>query len=134
MHHHRTACNSRAPRSPRDKLYRSRSGVIFGVCQGIAEYLDLSPFWVRVGTVILAIFMFQFTIPAYIILALVLKPEPVLPIENDEDADFYDSYVHTRQATLRQLKRTFDALDRRIQRMESIVTAREYDWESRLSD
>jgi len=35
---------------------------------------------------------------------------------------------------LHRLKRTFDNLDRRIQRIESIVTARDYDWERRLRE
>ena len=28
-------------------LYRSRNGVILGVCRGIADYFDLSAFWIR---------------------------------------------------------------------------------------
>jgi phage shock protein C len=35
---------------------------------------------------------------------------------------------------LHRLKRTYDNLDRRIQRMESIVTSREYDWDRRLNE
>jgi phage shock protein C len=34
---------------------------------------------------------------------------------------------------LHRLKKTFDSLDRRIQRMEGIVTAKEYDWDRRLN-
>lgn len=37
----------------RSGLYRSRDGIIAGVCAGLAEYLDLSVFWVRVVTVAL---------------------------------------------------------------------------------
>jgi len=32
------------------------------------------------------------------------------------------------------MRRTFENLDRRIQRIESIVTARDYDWDARLND
>jgi phage shock protein C len=35
---------------------------------------------------------------------------------------------------LHRLKRTYDNLDRRIQRMEHIVTSREYDWDRRLNE
>ena len=28
-------------------LYRTRDNIIFGVCGGIAEYLDVSVFWTR---------------------------------------------------------------------------------------
>ena len=34
-------------------LYRSRNGIIFGVCRGLAEYFDFSVFWVRMIAVIL---------------------------------------------------------------------------------
>jgi len=39
-------------------LYRSRKHkMIFGVCGGIAEQLDVSPFWVRLATVVGAIIL-----------------------------------------------------------------------------
>ncbi|MCJ7776670.1 MAG: PspC domain-containing protein, partial [Desulfobulbaceae bacterium] len=28
-------------------LYRSRNGIILGVCRGVAEYFDFSVFWAR---------------------------------------------------------------------------------------
>ncbi|MDP6507168.1 MAG: PspC domain-containing protein, partial [Planctomycetota bacterium] len=31
----------------RQGLYRSRGGIIMGVCQGIAEHWDFSVFWTR---------------------------------------------------------------------------------------
>ncbi|HQE75776.1 MAG TPA: PspC domain-containing protein, partial [Candidatus Hydrogenedentes bacterium] len=31
----------------RPGLYRSRHGFLFGVCRGLAEYFDLSLFWLR---------------------------------------------------------------------------------------
>lgn len=63
-----------------------------------------------------------------------MKPEPVMPLQTDADAEFYNSYVTSRSAALQRLKRTYDNLDRRIQRIEDIVTNREYDWDRRLSE
>ncbi len=117
----------------RHGLYRSRQGVIFGVCRGVAEYLDVSVFWGRVITVVAAVFTgFTPMIIVYILAALLIKPEPVVPIENEAEEEFYNSYVSSRPMALQRLKRTFDALDRRIQRIEGIVTAPDYDWERRL--
>lgn len=115
-------------------LYRSRNGAIFGVCKGLARYLDVSVFWTRVA----AVFLFLMTgvwpvLLLYIVAALVMKPEPVVPFETDEDQEFYNSYVRSRTMALRRLKRTFDNLERRIQRIESIVTAPDFDWEERLN-
>lgn len=117
------------------RLYRSRSGLIFGVCKGMAEYLDFPV----VGMRLLAIFVSLFTgiwplVGAYIIAALILKPEPVIPFREDTDQEFYESYVNSRSMALHRLKRTFDNLERRIRRLENMVTARDYDWERRLNE
>ncbi len=116
-------------------VYRSRSGMILGVCKGIAEYLDVSVFWTRAVVVGLLIFTAVWPIVLlYILAALLMKPEPVLPLETESDREFYNSYTSSRAMALHRLKRTFDGLDRRLRRMESIVTAREYDWERRLNE
>lgn len=122
-------------RRERRGLYRARDGWIFGVCKGIGEYLDFSVFWCRVLAVVVFIFSgFWPIVVLYLVAALLMKPEPVLPLESDEDREFYHSYVSSRTMALHRLKQTFDRLERRIRRMEDIVTARDYDWESRLKD
>ena len=115
-------------------LYRSRDGMICGVCKGIAEYLDFSIFWMRVIAVFLALFTFPWVVVGYFVAALLMKPEPVLPFETEADQEFYNSYVSSRPMALHRLKRTFDGLERRIRRMEDIVTKRDYDWEARLRE
>ena len=62
-----------------------------------------------------------------------MKPEPVLPLQSDEDSEFYNSYTSSRSMALNRLKRTYDSLDRRLQRMENVVTSKEYDWDRRLN-
>jgi phage shock protein C len=120
-------------RSSRNGIYRSRNGIILGVCRGLAEHFDFSVFWSRV---IALIFLFVAGIlPAiglYLLAALLMKPEPVIPVENAAEKEFYDSYTYSRQGAVQRLKRRFDNLQRRIQRMEHIVTSAEYDWEDRL--
>jgi phage shock protein C len=108
--------------------------MILGVCRGIAESFDFSVFWTRA----IAIFFLFITglwpiTGLYFIAALLMKPEPVIPIHNDDEQEFYHSYVHSRRGAAERLKRRFKNLDRRIQRMEHTVTQREYDWESRLN-
>jgi phage shock protein C len=101
----------------------------------MAEYLEFPV----VGMRLLAIFVSLFTgiwplVGAYIIAALILKPEPVIPFREDTDQEFYESYVNSRSMALHRLKRTFDNLERRIRRLENMVTARDYDWERRLNE
>ncbi|MDZ4860861.1 MAG: envelope stress response membrane protein PspC [Candidatus Hydrogenedentes bacterium] len=116
-------------------IYRSRNGMIFGVCRGVAEYLGFSVKAFRIIAVVATVvFGFWPLIIGYIIVALVMKPEPVVPFEEDSEQEFYDSYVSSRSMALSRLKRTFDNLERRIRRMENLVTAHEYDWERRLNE
>jgi phage shock protein C len=115
-------------------LYRSRDGVLLGVCRGIAEYFDLSVFWVRAITVVVFLFSgFWPIMGLYFLAALLMKPEPVLRIETDDQQEFYDSYVSSRKGAIDRVKRRYDSLERRIQRMEDAVTNREFDWERRLN-
>ncbi|WP_256868038.1 PspC domain-containing protein [Candidatus Entotheonella palauensis] len=118
----------------RTGLYRSRHGVIRGVCRGVAEYLDFSVFWTRMIAVGLLIFTGIWPIVGiYLLAMLVMKPEPLIPLETDDEAEFYNSYTHSRSMALQRLKRIYDKIDRRVQRMEHAVTAREYDWDQRLN-
>ena len=117
----------------RGGLYRSRRGVILGVCRGIADYFDFSVFWARAVAIALLVFSGFWPIAAlYFIAALLMKPEPVLPLHTEEEQEFYDSYVHSRKGAADRLKRRYENLERRIRRMEHAVTSREYDWEQRL--
>jgi phage shock protein C len=115
-------------------LYRSRQGAILGVCRGIANYFDFSVFWTRTIAVLLLVFTgFWPVLVIYLGAALLMKPEPVLSIHSEDEREFYDSYAHSRTGAADRLKRKFNQLDRRIQRMEHAVTSREFDWEQRLN-
>lgn len=118
----------------RGGIYRSRKGAILGVCRGFAEYFDLSVFWTRAAVLILLFLSGFWPIAGiYFLAALLMKPEPVIPIETEDHQEFYDSYVHSRHGAIHRLKRRFDTLDKRIQRMEHSVTMKEFDWERRLN-
>ena len=121
-------------RRKRNGIYRSRNGIILGVCKGLAEHFDFSVFWTRViGLIFLFVAGILPAIGLYLLAALLMKPEPVIPVENSAEKEFYDSYTYSRQGAVDRLKRRFENLQRRIQRMEHIVTSAEYDWENRLN-
>lgn len=115
-------------------LYRSRDGVLLGVCRGVAEYFDLSVFWVRMAVVLVFLLSgFWPVLGIYLAAALLMRPSPARPIESDDEQEFYDSYVHSPRGAARRLKRQFENLERRIRRMESTVTGKDYDWERRFN-
>ena len=118
----------------RGGLYRSRNGLVLGVCRGIAEYFDFSVFWARAIVLILLFFSGLWPIMVlYFIAALLMKPEPVISIQSDDQQEFYNSYIYSRKGAIDRLKRRYENLDRRIQRMEHTVTTKEFDWDRRLN-
>ena len=115
-------------------IYRSRDGLILGVCRGIAEHFDFSVFWIRTGMIVIFLLSgFWPVIGIYLVAALLMKPEPVRPFENDNQQEFYESYVHSPQSAAQRLKKKFRDLDRRIRRMEDTVTGRDYEWEQKFN-
>ena len=119
----------------RSGIYRSRNGVIFGVCRGLGEHFDFSIFWARVIAIIFLIVTgFWLAIGVYLIATLLMKPAPVIPIETEAEQEFYDSYTNSRHLAAQRIKRRYENLERRIRRMEHIVTAREFDWDEKLGE
>ncbi|HNX04179.1 MAG TPA: PspC domain-containing protein [Opitutales bacterium] len=114
-------------------LYRSRNGKIFGVFQGIADATELDAYWMRVIAVIILFFSGIFPILIlYIAAALLMKPEPLTPLEPEAE-DFYNSMTSSRKLALMRLSSKMDALEKRTQFVENIVTSRGWDWDSRMN-
>ncbi len=69
---------SRKPYSyGRRRLYRSRNGNIFGICQGIADWMAVPVGTVRLIVILTAIF--TAVLPAlliYLVMAMIIPPEP----------------------------------------------------------
>ena len=125
--------NSFSSFSPRRTLYRSRSGMIFGVCKGLATYAEVSPLGVRFAFVLAVLLSGIWPmVLIYLVAAIFIKPAPLVAPENIEDWAFYNTYTTDRKAALASLKRKFDNLERRTRRVETIVTSPEYQWEKRF--
>ena len=117
----------------RRRLYRSRHGMIFGVCRGLAEYGQLSVFWVRV--ILVALTLLTWILPfviLYTVAAFLMKPESTLDPAAEEDWRSYCTFACTQSIALAQLKRELDQVEYRILRLERDDSARQYDWERRL--
>lgn len=119
--------------APHGRLYRSRRGWFLGVCQGLAEWRQVSVGWIRLA-VFIGIWLTGLWpgLAAYVIAGLLMKPAPMVPPANEDEQEFYDAIARSRSQALRRLKRTFDELDRRTQRIEDAVTRVDYDWQRRL--
>lgn len=60
------------------RLYRSRNDrMIAGVCGGLAEYFDADPTVVRLAAAFMLVFGFPGTLPAYVVMALIIPEAPI---------------------------------------------------------
>ncbi|THB81592.1 MAG: envelope stress response membrane protein PspC [Desulfobacteraceae bacterium] len=110
-------------------FYRSRRGVLMGVCKGIADYFNFNVFWTRLITFVLFLITGIWPVGVcYVIAGLIMKMEPVAPLHSETDKEFYDTYTQSHTSAIQRIKRKFENIERRIQRMEHTVTSREFDW------
>jgi phage shock protein C len=124
------------PNEPR-RFYRSNDAVIFGVCAGIAEHFDLPVLGVRIAWVLLALIPGIGTVPmvlSYIVLGFVLKRRPVEPVVMSSTDPFQGPSRGTHSQLIERIQERFDALDKRLQRMESIVTRPGFGLEEKYRD
>lgn len=111
-------------------LYRSRKGLFMGVCRGMAEHFDVSIFWTRMIVILLFLFTGFWPVGViYLVTGLLLKLEPVAPLQDEREQEFYDSYTRSRESAIQRIRRKYENMERRIQRMEHTVTSREFNWE-----
>ena len=109
--------------------YRRRHGrMIFGVCGGLADHLELPAWAVRIGFILLASFNQAFIL-LYLALGLFMRATPREPFQSFADEEVYNSYQTSRGDTLDRVERTFDKIDKRLQNVESVVTRPGYEHE-----
>ncbi|MHC1691557.1 MAG: PspC domain-containing protein [Sphaerochaetaceae bacterium] len=115
------------------RLYRSRRGKVFGVCQGIAEWRDLPVDTLRaiVAVAILVTGIF----PGIVIYALVAL---FLPLESgygthygDEEEEKTESHKSYSREDLRE---TFEHLKKKVEGMEEEIFDKERDWDQRFKE
>ncbi len=114
------------------RLYRSRNGKVFGVCQGIADWKDLPVDTLRiiVGVSILVTGVFP-GILIYALVALLLPLEPTSRESRYSDerrsSSARDSYGET-------LNETFERLKRKVENMEETVFNKEREWDRKFHE
>jgi phage shock protein C len=118
---------------PKRGIYRSKNGVIFGVCRGLAEHFDFSVFWARMIAVIFLICTGLWpAIGLYIVAALLMKSKPGSRLHSHSTRRSNSYRCGPTESMGDVLKRRFKNLENRIRRMEDVVTSKEFDWEKRL--
>jgi len=119
-----------------DKEHRK----ILGVCAGIARYLGVEMWVVRVIAITGLIFMSSVVVPAYIILAIVMPrmPDDATTAEAEPNVDDDASPVPelgarlSPRSSLRNVQAELDQLELKLRRMESHVTSGQFELQREL--
>ena len=119
------------------RLYRSRNGMLLGICQGIADWRDLPVFAVRLIFVIICLVTAVAPcVIIYLLLGLILPIEPRGAYRNDRSENTnYDNFRKNGKATMDDIKSEFDNLKSRVNKMEDEATHdKESDWDRKFHD
>ena len=117
------------------RLYRNpQTGLLAGVCAGIADYFGIDRVVVRIVFVIGLFLAFVPVAVGYVVLALVLKPRPAALYESREEEAFWRGVATEPEETLRHLKRSFADLEARLRAMEKPVVSGEIDLRRKFRD
>jgi phage shock protein C len=58
-------------------LYRSRNGIVLGVCRGLGNFFDFKVIWIRIIFVVLLLITGIWPmLGIYLLAALIMKPDP----------------------------------------------------------
>lgn len=108
--------------------------MIKGVCAGVADYFGISPWLVRIGTLIL---LFSFTVPTiivYFILVKMVPPRPAGLYETSEEEVFWTRVRVEPVGMVSNLRRQFRDMEKRLRDLETYVTSREFGLDREIKD
>ncbi|VVS96779.1 envelope stress response membrane protein PspC [Erythrobacter sp. EC-HK427] len=108
--------------TPRTTLYRDKQNAkLLGVCSGIADYTGISIFWVRLMCIISWLTpVATVTIPAYILMGLLLnKKPPHLYAADTKETEYWQGVRQNPKRTAREIRARMKDVDRRLAEVES---------------
>jgi phage shock protein C len=113
----------------RKPFFRSRSNVrVAGVCAGIADYLNVSTFWVRAITLMSLFILGGITVWGYIILWIVLDKEPKAGRKSDK-AELKSNASAAQRDNFVDIERcatNLRAAEQRLQDVEAFITSKQF--------
>jgi len=87
--------SSRKWHDPTRRLYRNKeTGIILGVCSGLAEFFDFEVWMVRVLAVVSLLFFTTITAVIYVLLGFLLRERPLSYRGREEEARFWRNGSH----------------------------------------
>mgnify|MGYP001319479468 CR=1 FL=1 len=107
--------------TPRTTLYKDeQNGKLMGVCAGLADYTGVDALWWRLGMLV-ATFSggFPVTLPAYLIMGLILNRKPShLYTEDKQEQKYWQGVRQNPKRTAREIRGKLREIDRRLANVE----------------
>lgn len=108
-------------------LYRNpRDGWLRGVCAGLGDYFGISAAWFRWATVIGLMFFTLPTLIVYFGAGFFLSERPDHLYGDAAEEKFWRDVRVAPDRTFSSLAHRFRGMERRLRRMEALVTSREF--------
>ena len=121
---------------PDRRFYRNTDrGMLGGVCAGLADYFGFNLCVTRVLTIVAFFWTGPLAIIAYLAIVLLVPPRPaVATTAAPVDRQFQQALRSSPVQTMSDLRGRFQALDRRLARLEKYVTSSRYQLDREFRD
>ena len=107
--------------TPRTTLYKDeQNGKLMGVCAGLADYTGVDALWWRLGMLVTTFSGgFPVTLPAYLIMGLILNRKPSHLYTTDvKEQKYWQGVRQNPKRTAREIRGKLREIDRRLANVE----------------
>jgi len=117
------------------RLYRNpESGIVGGVCAGIADYFGIQPVLVRLAVVMGLFFFAPPFILGYVVAVLALPVKPPQLYRDPEEEAFWRAVSIKPDRTLAGLTHRFREFEKRVASLEAYVASKEFELNRAIRD
>lgn len=105
-------------------LYRDiKASMLGGVCAGIADYTGINALWVRLGFLVTLPFLSWITLPAYLLMWLLLSKKPPYLYRDNAEQKYWQGVRQSPKRTTREIRAQFRTIDRRLAEVEQFYVS-----------
>ena len=120
---------------PDRRFYRSADrAMLGGVCAGVADYFGFNLKVTRILAVVAFLWAMPLAIVAYFAVMLLVPSKSLSGAANPVDPEFSQALRSSPGQTMSDLRSRFQALDRRLARLEKYVTSSRYQLDREFKD
>ena len=120
---------------PERRFYRSADrAMLGGVCAGLADYFGFNLKVTRILAVVAFLWAMPLATIAYLGVVLLVPARPLSSAANPVDREFSQALRSSPGQTMSDLRSRFQALDRRLARLEKYVTSSRYQLDREFRD